>query len=472
LAYLVNNYTRFWGFAKGSLALLLWTLVSMPNKKILFISYYFEILKAYRPYIEQLEDVYVYATTHSVGDDYTRTLELLETMGVNYEINHSVNMVDNYLYTSKNKIVEYFHTVFAELKTNRMVDQIFKKIQPSIIVVAADKRELERLIIRRSKKLNIKTICLQWSLGPITEKALIENKHETLLSDYKKDKNIQARKYNTLSKLSLIYRRMLGLNTKVYANCYGGGDADILAVMGKGARKFFVQQGIPEKKIMVLGNALIEKQLIEIDEHIDGEKILESIGLKHGDRFVLYCTGYLKKGYYNYTKKEDLFQERKNKINELLRINHDCFIVVKLHPREILSEFKKLENVSNRLIVIKDIDVNALLPYCEFLFTRQSTTVIYALSFKKPVLTHDVPPMPMGSYYKDIGGTIHADAMEEIGRYAKLISDKDIETHMLMEERRKKFMLNHLNINEDLDGAKGDMLPAVEKLNELMEDLY
>jgi len=442
----------------------------MSNNPILFISYYFETLKAYRPYIENLEDVYVYATSHSIGKDYERTFELLEEMGVNYEINHSINRVDDYSYTNKNKIIEYISTVINELNTKFLVDRMLTRIKPSIIVVAADKRELERLVIRKAKELKIKTICLQWSLGPISEKALIENKYETLLADYKHDVNKSSNLHKTLSKLSLIYRRFLGLNTKVFANCYGGGDADILAVMGRGSKDFFIKQGVSQKKIRILGNALVERQIIKQGLSLDRSDVLNKVGLKKADKFILYCTGYLKPGYFKYTKKGDLFFERKKKIIELLNATEGFYIVVKLHPREILSEFENLNSISSRVIVIKDIDVNLILPFCELLFTRQSTTVIYALSYTKPVLTHDVPSMPMGSYYKDIGGTIHADSIEEIGRYANLILSKDSEIHMLIEEKRKNFMFSHLNIDENLNERPGDILPAVENFHEIIED--
>ena len=160
--------------------------------------------------------------------------------------------------------------------------------------------------------------------------------------------------------------------------------------------------------------------------------------------------------------------ERKKKIIELLNTAEGFYIVVKLHPREILSEFENLNSISSRVIVIKDIDVNLLLPFCELLFTKQSTTVIYALSYKKPVLTHDVPPMPMGSYYKDMGGTVHADCMEEIGKYAKLILEGDNEVLSMLKHKRESFMLDYLNINLGLKEV-GQIL-ALEKFKEIIED--
>ncbi|MDB4037927.1 hypothetical protein N9519_02660 [Candidatus Thioglobus sp.] len=442
----------------------------MTSKKILFISFYYEILKAYRPYIEQFKDVYVYATAYSEGNDYKRTIELLESMNVNYEIVKSINPVDDYLYVSKNKFTKYFHTLYIELKLKRIGATLLKKIKPSVVVVGADKREFERLVIRKAKKLNIKTVCLQWSLGPITEKSLIENKYETLISDHNFDKN-PSLIYVALSKLSLIYRWILGVNTKVYANCYGGGDADVLAVMGKGSKRFFIEQGIPEKKIRIVGNALIERQSIDNKKFTADEAMLASIGLSKASKFLLYCTGYLKTGYYNYTKKEDLLHQRTIKIKELLKINDNFLVVVKLHPKENLSEFDELKTISNRVLLIQDVDVNFLLPYCELLFTRQSTTVIYALSFKKPVLTHNVPPMPMGSYYKDIGGTLHADSLDEIKKYTKLILGDDQDAHNLIEQRRKKFMSKYLNINEDLNNFRVNSFPAVLKLCKIIEEM-
>jgi hypothetical protein len=440
----------------------------MTNKKVLFVSIYYETLKAYVPYLKILSNTYVYAVTLNTAEEYNKTKLLLKQLGVANCVEYSKNRVDNPKFVkSKYILFQYLKDVLFEIEMKYKAKILLNKIQPDIIIVAADKREFERLLIKQAKQKEIPTICLQWSLGPITNKSFIENKHQTLFENYVKTTDLSSKL--VLKILSNILRKIFGLDTTVFADCYGGGDSDIFTVIGEGALLFFHSKGIDENKMRIIGNALVEE--IYYNKIVDIKKrnqITEYLGIPEDSKFIIYCTMFIKNK--DYSANEQVFLERQNKISQLLSTEKDIFVVVKLHPRELMTEFIGLEEIFKNVIVIQDIDVNSLLPYCELLLTRASTTVIYALSFKIPVLTHDVPPMPMGSYYKDIGGTIHAGSMEDIGKYAKLMIDKDPVTLALLEQKRKSFMLNHLNINEDLDNSIGETLPAVTNLNRIIEE--
>ena len=221
---------------------------------------------------------------------------------------------------------------------------------------------------------------------------------------------------------------ILGLNTTVYADCYGGGDSTSFSVMSEKAKSFFISRGIPKKKITVVGHPLLEN--------------LYYNSQTQNTKSIVYATGYRKPGYKKYLSDKETLEARIKLINELSCKFNQYDLIVKLHPKEVFTEFKDIESINRNVKLEQDVEINKLISDCSVFISRASTSVLYALVLKKPVISFNFPKLPMGDYYKDIGGTLHANSLSDIINYIEKIINKDKNIMTEIENRRNKFLKN------------------------------
>ena len=429
----------------------------MNKKRILFVSCYSEALKTFIPIIKSLKtnyEIHIVANSRNVKKEISRNEELCKSIKVNSKILLSKNPVDKYP-SSKIPLIYRLLSPLFLIKTKVEASKFIKDIKPNILIVAADKRELERFLIAKCNDNNIPTICFQWALGPVTKNSFFENKNEILIND----KNINNKKTSLISFLIRIPKGMisilLGLRTPIHADCYGGGDSKILSAMGDGSKKYFISMGVSKNKIDVIGHPLIENLFYRKVNRVEKNNIL-------------YATCYKKADYYKIVSKKEVLQYRKKIATCITNTSKNNRLIMKLHPNEELSDFEPLEKKIKNLSVIDEGEINNMISSCKIFISRASTSILYALIYNKPVISFNFPQLPMGNVYKEIGGTLHANNIEELTKYIKLIEEKDRPTLELIRHRKEVFLKKYLNIDVKHIQKKNDVLPSIKRFNDLI----
>lgn len=454
------------------------------NKKtILFYSHYFEVLKTYLPYIEYFRNnynVYVAASCLSFSNDEQRCKNLLLENKINGCLWKSDDPIDKFQdnIRAKKKLSGIFWWYILFLwREKQKAREIFNKIRPNVLILGSDKRKMERYLVEEASANNVPSICLQWSMGPILRRAFIENKSETIIGREKSNnKNIWKVIYRILKIPNSILLRVLRLKIPVYAKCFGGGNATVLAAIGEGSKEFYSSMGISPKKIRVVGHALYEDIYIKTmnkknEKSKEKARIFKLLNIPLNSNYILCCTSYLKPGYYKFLSKDGVYLARERKIKTFLDIDNDLYVVIKLHPREDIAQFSSLTNLSSRVRVLRDVETNQLIPFCSMLLIRNSTTAIYGMMYKKTVISHNYPPLPMGTLYGELGGTIHVNSEEELKEVVSKIFKKEESILRLKKDRRDQFLSKYLNINPDNNYKNDNILPSIINMKKLIEDL-
>ena len=453
------------------------------KKKILFLSCYHEVLKTFLPYIQNLKsnyDIYVLSSCLPFGDDEQRCQKLLaenSIKGITWKSESPVDNIQNYVNVKRKVSNTFLKPVLFSYREKKKAKRLFNDIRPDIIIVDTDKRALEKYIIEEAHSHSVPSICFQWSMGPISKRAFIENKSESIIGREKSNnKNIWKVIYRISKIPKSILIRVLRLKTPFYAKCFGGGNASVLAAIGEGSKDFYSSMGINPKKIRVVGHALYEDIYLRAvdkknEKSKEKTKIFESLNIPLNSNYILYCTSYLKPGYYKFLSKDGVYLARERKIKTFLDIDNDLYVVIKLHPREDIAQFSSLTNLSSRVRVLRDVETNQLIPFCSMLLIRNSTTAIYGMMYKKTVISHNYPPLPMGTLYGELGGTIHVNSEEELKEVVSKIFKKEESMLRLKKDRRDQFLSKYLNINPDNNYKNDNILPSIINMKKLIEDL-
>jgi CDP-glycerol glycerophosphotransferase (TagB/SpsB family) len=410
--------------------------------KILFVSGYTEVLKTFIPLIKYFNkyDIFVIAKYFPNSPDYENSKIIIEDNRLN------ACLRENEEFYSKNH-VGYIARIIRTMKVKRSAYNFYEKTNPDIIILGPDKNAFERFLIKRAKKDSIPSISIQWSLGPITKKSFIETKQKKLFNEIKNIKVSKIRKFiKVISRsTSSILHQFLGLRTPEYAACYGGGDSTYLAAIGKTSKSFYSSMGVDNEKIIITGHPLLEKTYYT---HSKGPtNVYNLLNIPINSNYILFCTAKHLETSNDYLLGKSILEWRREKINSILETKYKGYIVVKLHPVEKIDNFKTLENISDRVKLAQGIDVIDLIKYCDIFLTRYSTSAYYAMMCHRPVITHNYPPVPFGSYFDEIGGSLHVDNKRELMKNIDLINNRDKTTLQLIEKRKIQFLQKHLNID-------------------------
>jgi hypothetical protein len=455
------------------------------KKKILFISWYYEVLKTYLPYIKYFSkefDIYVIAHSLPSGNDEDKCKTFLDNNNINGQViksNNSVDYVEFNKLTNKKVIDSKYANFVFLINEKKAAYKLFDEIQPDLIFLVSDTREFERYIIQKAKIEGVPSINFQFSMGPISKKLLIDNRTENTLK-YKSGIFFkELKKYSLFSLIYAVLNRIFNLVTPSYANCYGGGDSDVFCVIGEGSKIFYTEMGINPLKINITGNAFYEEIYKDaLKSNTKDSSIFNILNIPYNSRIICYLTTSRKEDYYKSGVKYNLdvndeLNARIEKIKLIVNNYPDCYIVIKIHPRTVDDNSYHLKNISKNIRIIQDIDLLDIMPHASLIINRASTASIYAMLYNIPVITHNYPPIPLGNLFKELGGTIHANNSLEFSDYISLIMNKDQSILELIGKRKKEFLLNHLNINQDAysNSKSKNTLQSLLNMNEIIYKL-
>lgn len=259
------------------------------------------------------------------------------------------------------------------------------------------------------------------------------------------------------------YRALYHLDITFLTPYWGGGNATCLTAIGKGSRATFIELGVNPKKLRITGFPLYEDLYHKAQQNnykINPDLRIQ-LGLPLDKPLFLWCTNDQLSYYQHLYSYEEMLASWKSIRDVLLRVNPKWHLVIKLHPKESKDDYWPVVCDEPRVTLIEDCDVWELIAECDFLLTRFSSTATSAICLGKSVLTHNYPKVPGGVLFEDIGGTFHANTLEELETFARGIaynSDMQIEAM----RRREEFIKSQIDIQDR---------PAAERFVDLLEEM-
>jgi len=471
------------------------------DRPILFVSIYYEVLKTYIPIIRHLKKnghrIYLLAKHYPNKKDKEKAEKALKELDVPGVTLESFELVDQSSWRTgrglTNRWYRLIDTLFNGVHVNRKGQKIAKatleNINPKIIVLGSDGRTLEKYLVKEAEKKDIPSICFQWALTALSEKAIKEGKTRNLLN---RKKCFREKFSNLLYKyISFFVFRfnsflgwLLGLRIKPKVRfdrnftVFGQGNATALALIGKGSYDFHLKMGTPKNKLFITGHPLYEETFILASKGLhkteEGrQKAYDAVKIPTNEKFILWANNDSKKQYSSLYSNNQMLTSWKQKINCLLESDSRTYIVFKLHPAwNDYEDFKELDQISERVRIVKDVNLEELLPYTSILLVRHSMSAIFGLLYNIPVISFNYPPLPVGRLFKDIGGTIHVDDDTQLKEVVNKISKKDHGILETVKEERIRFLSYHLNLNVDfMVHNESDELQSFVRFDKLINQL-
>ena len=194
--------------------------------------------------------------------------------------------------------------------------------------------------------------------------------------------------------------------------------------------------------------------------------IIDKYGLDPGKRLLLIANNDSKKQYSTYYTNKEIVSSWRNRIERVLNENQNTQVIFKLHPVwNTFEEFDRLVGVNDNLRVLKTGDMGELIKVTNVLIVRHSMAALEGIIQNVPTVSINTPPIPAGGFYKEVGGTIHADNDDEFVSVVGALLNKDSFVHKLAKQRRMEFIQDYLGLDPTHQGPTAKMR-FVELLNE------
>lgn len=351
----------------------------------------------------------------------------------------------------------------------RMAKSWLGSIEPDVLVVANDQIDFLSYFIDVADSKEIPSVCYQWNIGNVSvrhAREMLERFPEapTQSPTSAGGRSALGRSLKVLGDKYLdSYEAKNGLRIRFPTPYYGGGNATKFAVIGKGCFDAYVAMGTDPNKMIVTGYPIYE-DLYQGAEQTRANRSPDQrrrLGLPVDAPLFLWCTND-QRTYYerNYTYEQML--EAWTAIRDvLLRVNPEWHLVIKIHPKERAEDYWPLVRDEPRATLIEDCDVWQLIAECDCFLTRFSSTAVSALCLAKPTLTCNYPKVPGGTLYEDIGGTLHANTLEELEAHARGLAYEPV-VQAEAARRREVFIRDYIDIQER---------PAADRFVDLLEEL-
>lgn len=464
------------------------------KKKLLFVSCYYENLKAYLPLLYSIEkdyEIYLLAQYVPYGSDKELNKKVLRRF--KGELIESFELGDQFSWKKENaynnrwsRLFERFYkTLLIEYKANKKAKEVIDKVKPNLLINGGDGRVLERHLIQYSETKNIKSICFQWVLSLISKKSITERKTDSFILQKNsffnglKDSlfnltNWFVKKFNGLLILVLNLRAKVRIKTNYSFRIFGQGNSTKLALIGESSKKHQIEMGTPADKIIVIGHPHYEAEYNSILQNKnsieDKKKIYEKIGIPFNSKFILWANGVGRINYSRQYSDEFMSKSLEKQLLIILESDRDIYIIFKLHPRgDKLFDFKYLEKISSRIKVITDGNLEEILPFSNGLVIRYSMASIYGVLLNIPVISINYPPLPAGSFFDEIGGVIYIKNIQELKITVKKLLSKDVGIFKIIENKRRYFLEKHLSLETKNKDYKQNI--SIENFKKLIAEL-
>ena len=223
-----------------------------------------------------------------------------------------------------------------------------------------------------------------------------------------------------------------------------------IAVWGESTKKFLLQNNVNEEKIVITGASKFD--IIKNKEY-DKEEVYKQFNLDKDKKIILFGTQTV-------PEKEEMF---KAVINSL----QDEQLIIKLHPKDDVDFYNsRLNNIKNKVVVVKDYDIYNFLNIADLTISRASSTVVIeSMLFNVPVITLNLANIKGSNEmidYNDYGCVIDVKEEKELKNAINdVFNNKKIKEKL--EKNMEKFIKDYAY---KIDGK------STERVINLIDEIY
>jgi len=295
--------------------------------------------------------------------------------------------------------------------------QILVNYDPVALVGISEKKIPEIFLLNQARKKSVPFVLVQWAF------TYPQDYYESLRTKNGKQHGFLDncfRFYNDL------INRLWKINN-IYSDAYGGGRGDVFCVIGPHFAHQAQKQGIPEEKIKITGHPFFDR-LYELERSPCNklkESILQKLDVpsnKLHSSVILYTSQPLT--HFKITDANTQKEEMLKLVN-ILSAKRDHLVVIKLHPREDIGFYPFLSSKYDNVKIVRDFDLAGLMRISDLVISRFSTTLLYAVAMKKPVIILDTVRIRAKEYYSQYGAAVKIADLDHLARTIDEISDDE-----------------------------------------------
>ncbi len=179
---------------------------------------------------------------------------------------------------------------------------------------------------------------------------------------------------------------------------FGRGPAHLVAVMGERYASLFAREGVSPRKLRVTGNPLYD----EMVRRRPGRRwpaLARRLGVPAGPPVVVYTTQ--PHAQLGILDREAHAEMNRTVVRAVLASHPEVRLVVKIHPRERVDDYRPL--AGDRVVVTADAELHPLLAGADCSVTGFSTTGLESVLLGTPLVSAELHPHPMFSFYRRQG---------------------------------------------------------------------
>ena len=341
---------------------------------------------------------------------------------------------------------------------------IIKRKKPSVVVIGNYTEVTPAMFVDAANELGIPSITLQdGAYHVITATTKFTFRHLLRAFSLYKPQYLLKRLGDKLRAIGN-KNKIQNDNVKPRAR-YGIGNCTRIAVFGEFTKKMLVDKGTEPSRVVVVGNPDYDK----FSEDINPKAIYERRSNSAKQKIVLLATSDLAGArLWTYEDMEYFVKSVVSEVCEMKDDNEKVQLIIKIHPREIQSDYDKYLTTEQRtrVIVTKDTNIYDLIDVSGSFLTDISSVALDAIIMGRPVgivnLTgRPYPCIPYPEEYVSKGVALEMRKKEEIkGVIRRLLGDTTLLKNM--EKNREGFLSEQLL---SIDGGSGERAArAIEKL--------
>ncbi len=246
-----------------------------------------------------------------------------------------------------------------------------------------------------------------------------------------------------------LFRRLLmlaGLPTRD-APVTSRGYADKVTIWGDRQYEAIMERGADPAKLVITGSPAHDLIYRKINEETSDKRIdlRRSLGISDVEKIILFTTQPVANdGLCDAAEQQKMTE----KVVENCARYKDCSLIIKLHPRESISDYRYLEqHVSDnrvRLFSEEDADLYELVSLSDIMITWSSSTAVDAILFGKDIVIIDVlTDVKDAMGYVASGAALGINNLDELFDILnKLLNDKEIK--LKLKQGRDRFIEGYI----------------------------
>jgi hypothetical protein len=182
---------------------------------------------------------------------------------------------------------------------------------------------------------------------------------------------------------------------------WGTGRGKTIAVMSEHSKDILLSRGVLETKIVITGSPLFDDSA-QYASRFDEMSTRKNLGVKKHEYIVLWLTQpFFEDGTWSKRMRNELIQSVVDVTNNIDQLK----LILKIHPRESLEDYKKILDKYNgkKIILVKDFNLNELILLSTAVLTVNSTAGVLAAVHKKPLILLDYFRDGSTQIFDDVG---------------------------------------------------------------------